>query len=223
MSWFVIPSTYNTTLSWSSYRSFGMSTQTPDIYKGLSAQDGNNAMVIRNVAWDANGTTPSKTGGAINTTYYNTNVPSMRNSSAVKLFLVSYSNSCISESYNEGTSFSSRPSTMKGWYKYTPDNNDVSETGVISVTLLNGETVLASGTINLTAASDYTEFTVPLVYTVTDKKANLLKIMITSSNHASYSQSEETATIKTTDYYSQYESNSRGATLTIDNLNFIYE
>ena len=49
MSWFVVPSTYNTTLSWSSYRSFGMSTQTPDIYKGLSAQDGNNAMVIRNV------------------------------------------------------------------------------------------------------------------------------------------------------------------------------
>lgn len=223
MSWFVIPSTYNTTLSWSSYRSFGMSTQTPDIYKGLSAQDGNNAMVIRNVAWDANGTTPSKTGGAFNTTYYNTNVPSMSNRSAGKLFLGSYSYSGNSESYNEGTSFSSRPSTMKGWYKYTPDNNDVSETGVISVTLLNGETVLASGTINLTAASDYTEFTVPLVYTVTDKKANLLKIMITSSNHASYSQSEETATIKTTDYYSQYESNSRGATLTIDNLNFIYE
>ena len=223
MSWFVIPSTYNTTLSWSSYRSFGMSTQTPDIYKGLSAQDGNNAMVIRNVAWDANGTTPSKTGGAFNTTYYNTNVPSMSNRSAGKLFLGSYSYSGNSESYNEGTSFSSRPSTMKGWYKYTPDNNDVSETGVISVTLLNGETVLASGTINLTAASDYTEFTVPLVYTVTDKKANLLKIMITSSNHASYSQSEETATIKTTDYYSQYESNSRGATLTLDNLNFIYE
>ena len=223
MSWFVIPSTYNTTLSWSSYRSFGMSTQTPAIYKGLSAQDGNNAMVIRNVAWDANGTTPSKTGGAFNTTYYNTNVPSMSNRSAGKLFLGSYSYSGNSESYNEGTSFSSRPSTMKGWYKYTPDNNDASETGVISVTLLNGETVLASGTINLTAASDYTEFTVPLVYTVTDKKANLLKIMITSSNHASYSQSKETAAIKTTDYYSQYESNSRGATLTIDNLNFIYE
>lgn len=223
MSWFVIPSTYNTTLSWSSYRSFGMSTQTPDIYKGLSAQDGNNAMVIRNVAWDANGTTPSKTGGAFNTTYYNTNVPSMSNRSAGKLFLGSYSYSGNSESYNEGTSFSSRPSTMKGWYKYTPDNNDASETGVISVTLLNGETILASGTINLTAASDYTEFTVPLVYTVTDKKANLLKIMIASSNHASYSQSEETATIKTTDYYSRYESNSRGATLTIDNLNFIYE
>ena len=84
-------------------------------------------MVIRNVAWDANGTTPSKTGGAFNTTYYNTNVPSMSNRSAGKLFLGSYSYSGNSESYNEGTSFSSRPSTMKGWYKYTPDNNDVSE------------------------------------------------------------------------------------------------
>lgn len=229
MSWFVCPSTYNTTLSWTGKVPGipifgGGGTDTPDIYKNLTAQNGSNAMVIRNVAWDENGTTPPphyKTRGSAY--YYSENVPSIANRSAGKLFLGSYSYSGNSESYNEGTSFSSRPSTMKGWYKYTPDNNDGSETGVISVTLLNGETILASGTINLTAASDYTEFTVPLVYTVTDQKANLLKIMITSSNHASYSQSEETATIKTTDYYSRYESNSRGATLTIDNLNFIYE
>lgn len=128
-------------------------------------------MVVRNVAWDENGTTPPphyKTRGSAY--YYSENVPSIANRSAGKLFLGSYSYSGNSESYNEGTSFSSRPSTMKGWYKYTPDNNDGSETGVISVTLLNGETVLASGTINLTAVSDYTEFTVPLVYTVTDQK-----------------------------------------------------
>ena len=229
MSWFVCPSTYNTTLSWTGKVPGipifgGGGTDTPDIYKNLTAQNGSNAMVVRNVAWDENGTTPPphyKTRGSAY--YYSENVPSIANRSAGKLFLGSYSYSGNSESYNEGTSFSSRPSTMKGWYKYTPDNNDGSETGVISVTLLNGETILASGTINLTAVSDYTEFTVPLVYTVTDQKANLLKIMITSSNHASYSQSEETATIKTTDYYSRYESNSRGATLTIDNLNFIYE
>lgn len=229
MSWFVCPSTYNTTLSWTGKVPGipifgGGGTDTPDIYKNLTAQNGSNAMVVRNVAWDENGTTPPahyKTRGSAY--YYSENVPSIANRSAGKLFLGTYSYSGNSESYNEGTSFSSRPSTMKGWYKYTPDNNDASETGVISVTLLNGKTVLASGTINLTAASDYTEFTVPLVYNVTDKKANLLKIMITSSNHASYSQSEETATIKTTDYYSRYESNSRGATLTIDNLNFIYE
>lgn len=229
MSWFVCPSTYNTTLSWTGKVPGipifgGGGTDTPDIYKNLTAQNGSNAMVVRNVAWDENGTTPPahyKTRGSAY--YYSENVPSIANRSAGKLFLGTYSYSGNSESYNEGAAFSSRPSILKGWYKYTPDNKDGSETGVISVTLLNGKTVLASGTINLTAASDYTEFTVPLVYNVTDKKANLLKIMITSSNHASYSQSEETATIKTTDYYSRYESNSRGATLTIDNLNFIYE
>ena len=229
MSWFVCPSTYNTTLSWTGTVPGipifgGGGTDTPDIYKNLTAQNGSNAMVVRNVAWDENGTTPPahyKTRGSAY--YYSENVPSIANRSAGKLFLGTYSYSGNSESYNEGAAFSSRPSILKGWYKYTPDNKDGSETGVISVTLLNGKTVLASGTINLTAASDYTEFTVLLVYNVTDKKANLLKIMITSSNHASYSQSEETATIKTTDYYSRYESNSRGATLTIDNLNFIYE
>ena len=229
MSWFVCPSTYNTTLSWTGTVPGipifgGGGTDTPDIYKNLTAQNGSNAMVVRNVAWDENGTTPPahyKTRGSAY--YYSENVPSIANRSAGKLFLGTYSYSGNSESYNEGAAFSSRPSILKGWYKYTPDNKDGSETGVISVTLLNGKTVLASGTINLTAASDYTEFTVPLVYNVTDKKANLLKIMITSSNRASYSQSEETATIKTTDYYSRYESNSRGATLTIDNLNFIYE
>ena len=229
MSWFVCPSTYNTTLSWTGTVPGipifgGGGTDTPDIYKNLTAQNGSNAMVVRNVAWDENGTTPPahyKTRGSAY--YYSENVPSIANRSAGKLFLGTYSYSGNSESYNEGAAFSSRPSILKGWYKYTPDNKDGSETGVISVTLLNGKTVLASGTINLTAASDYTEFTVPLVYNVTDKKANLLKIMITSSNHAPYSQSEETATKKTTDYYSRYESNTRGATLTIDNLNFIYE
>ena len=223
MSWFVIPSTYNTTLSWSAYRSFGMSTQTPDIYNNLSAQSGSNAMVVRNVAWDANGSTPDKTGGAFNSTYYNTNVPNIANRSAGKLFLGSYSYANGTETYNEGIGFTSRPSALKGWYKYTNDGNDPAETGTVSVTLLNGETVIGSGTANLSAATDYTEFTVPVAYSVTNQKATSLRIMITSSNHASYTQSTETATIKTTVYNGQYEAASRGATLTIDNLTFTYE
>ena len=47
--------------------------------------------------------------------------------------------------------------------------------------------------------------------------------MITSSNHASYRQSEETPAIKTSVSNGQYESASRGATFTIDNLTFTYE
>lgn len=222
-SWFVIPSTYNTTLTWDAYRSFAPSTVTPDLYRDLTAQSGSNAMVVRNVAWDANGTTPATSGGAFNTTYYNTNVPGIANRSAGKLFLGSYSYSGGSEIYTEGVSFTSRPSTLKGWYKYANDSNDPTETGVVTVTLLNGQKVIATGTARLSAATDYTEFSVPVTYSVTDQKATTLRIMITSSNHASYNQSEETSAIKTSVSNGQYESASRGATLTVDNLTFTYE
>ena len=222
-SWFVIPSTYNTTLTWDAYRSFAPSTVTPDLYRDLTAQSGSNAMVVRNVAWDANGTTPATSGGAFNTTYYNTNVPGIANRSAGKLFLGSYSYSGGSETYTEGVSFASRPSALKGWYKYANDSNDPTETGVVTVTLLNGQKVIATGTARLSAATDYTEFSVPVTYSVTDQKATTLRIMITSSNHASYNQSEETSAIKTSVSNGQYESASRGATLTVDNLTFTYE
>ena len=222
-SWFVIPSTYNTTLTWDAYRSFAPSTVTPDLYRDLTAQSGSNAMVVRNVAWDANGTTPATSGGAFNTTYYNTNVPGIANRSAGKLFLGSYSYSGGSETYTEGVSFASRPSALKGWYKYANDGNDPTETGVVTVTLLNGQKVIAIGTARLSAAADYTEFSVPVTYSVTNQKATTLRIMITSSNHASYNQSEESAAIKTSVSNGQYESASRGATLTIDNLTFTYE
>lgn len=223
MSWFVIPSTYNTTLTWNATRNFASSTQTPDLYRNLTAQSGSNAMVVRNVAWDENGTTPATSGGAFNTTYYNTNVPNIANRSAGKLFLGSYSYAGGSETYTEGVGFTSRPSALKGWYKYTNDNSDPAETGVVTVALLNGQTVIGTGSANLSAAADYTEFSVPVVYSVTNQKATSLRIMITSSNHASYTQSEETATIKTSVSNGQYESASRGATLTIDNLTFTYE
>lgn len=222
-SWFVIPSTYNTTLTWDAYRSFGMSTVTPDLYRDLTAHSGSNAMVVRNVAWDENGTTPGTSGGAFNTTYYNTNVPNIANRSAGKLFLGSYSYSGGSETYTEGVSFASRPSALKGWYKYANDGNDPTETGIVTVTLLNGQKVIATGTARLSAAADYTEFSVPVTYSVTNQKATTLRIMITSSNHASYNQSEESAAIKTSVSNGQYESASRGATLTIDNLTFTYE
>ena len=222
-AWFVIPSTYNTTLTWDAYRSFAPSTVTPDLYRDLTAQSGSNAMVVRNVAWDENGTTPGTSGGAFNTTYYNTNVPNIANRSAGKLFLGSYSYSGGSETYTEGVSFASRPSALKGWYKYANDGNDPTETGVVTVTLLNGQKVIATGTARLSAAADYTEFSVPVTYSVTNQKATTLRIMITSSNHASYNQSEESAAIKTSVSNGQYESASRGATLTIDNLTFTYE
>lgn len=221
MSWFIVPSTYNTTLTWKAYRSFTPSTETPDIYKNLSAQNGDNAMVVRNVGWDLNGSTPDVSRKFFGP-YYNTNIPSISNRSAGKLFIGSYNYSNGVETYNEGTTFTSRPSTLLGYYKYVNDDQDSSEKGVVTVTLLNGTTVIGKGTTELSAANDYIDFSVPIIYENKSTKATTLRIMITSSNHASYNQTEETAIIKTTNVATERESVSRGATLTIDNLTFEY-
>lgn len=221
-SWFVVPSSYGTNLSWSSTRDIWSKTSTPDVYSNLSAQHGNIAMIIRNVSWDQNGTTPSQTGGAFNTTYYNEKVPNTANTSSGKLFLGSYSYTNGVETYNEGTPFASRPTALKGFFKYANDTNDTAETGTIKVTLLNGNTVIAEGSCNFNAQSTYKEFTANLEYKDKTQKATTLKIMIASSSHASYKQADETASIKTTVYNGVWEAVKRGATLTIDNLTFTY-
>lgn len=230
-SWFVIPSTYNTTLSWSGkcpgLRIFGSGKgeETPATYQNLTAQSGTNAMVVRNVAWDENGTTPAAhalTRSDVNN-YYSYNVATIANRSAGKLFLGSYSYSNGVETYTEGILFESRPETLNGYYKYENDSQDSTESGVVTITLLAGNTVIATGSANLSAVNNYTAFSVSLNYTDKSKKATSLKIMITSSNHASYTQSEETSSILTTVYNSKYESSSYGAMLTIDNLTFSYE
>jgi len=204
-TWFVVPSTLNSSQS----------------------NSGSSAMTLRNVAWDLNGKTPAdytQTWGAIEGNIYNHNVPtSIANRSAGKLFLGSYSYVNGKESYNEGVGFESRPLILKGYYKYVQDGNDNSETGIVMVSLLNGNTVIGTASKALASASDYAEFEVPIVYSDYSLKATQLRIMITSSNHASYDQSEETLSIKTTDYNGLYEATSRGAMLTIDNLTFSYE
>ncbi len=235
-SWFIIPSTYNTSLKWQgtvpNYHYWGSDwggggTETPAIYQNLSAQNGTNAMIIRNVAWDVNGSSPSddKRSGFNaygRDDYYNHNIPNIANRSAGKLFLGSYTYSNGTETYDEGIEFASRPISLKGYYKYVQDGNDTNEMGTVTVSLLNGETVIGSGNTALGVASDYTEFDIPIHYTDESQKATELRIMITSSNHASYNQEEETASIKTTNYNGRYESASRGAMLTVDNLTFSY-
>lgn len=204
-TWFVVPSTLNNSPS----------------------NSGSNAMMLRNVAWDLNGKTPNdytQTWGSLEGDIYNHNEPSsISNRSAGKLFLGSYSYVDGTENYNEGIDFVSRPLTLKGYYKYVQDGNDNSETGMVIVSLLNGNTVIGTASKALTASADYAEFELPIVYSDNSLKATQLRIMITSSNHASYNQSEENSSIKTTNYNGRYESASRGAMLTIDNLTFSYE
>lgn len=202
-SWFAVPSTYSTTVSWNAkWGIVNINNQgTPDRYSGLTAQSGNSAMVVRNVGWDANGTTPANSGSFLNTTYYCTNVPTVANVSAGVLSL--------------DTDFATRPATLNGYYKYERDGQDGTENAVVTVTVLNGSTEIGKGTKELGAAADFTAFAVPVTYSVTNKKATSLKIMITSSNRAAGS-------VKVSDHLHEKEASKYGALLTVDNLTFSY-
>lgn len=225
-SWYVIPSTFNTTLSWVSHQptakvwGIGQNAynSTADTYKNLYPKSNNNAMVIRNVAWDANGVTiesKSQTGNSNHSNYFCSNTPSsISNRSSGKLFLGSYSYNNGQEIYNEGITFTSRPKILNGYYKYSKDSQDTDEKGTVTILLMNGDTPIASGEIELDAANEYVQFSLPLTYTIFNLKATQLRIMITSSNR--------TSGIKTTNYVNKDECCSRGAELTIDNLTFEY-
>lgn len=228
-TWFVVPSTVNTTMSWLSTvpkSTVGTNggTDTPDAFKDLTAYSNSNAMVLCNVAWDASGSLPGDKSytAAKYEQYCNTNAPNIANRSAGKLFLGSYSYANGTETYNEGVSFTSRPASLTGYYKFVRDAADASETGMVTVQVLSGSQVIAEGSMQLAPAADYTLFTLPLTYAANAPKATQVKVMFASSNHASYNQADETRNIKTTNRVNRYEAYSLGAMLTVDNLKFNY-
>lgn len=225
-SWYMIPSVFNTTLSWvtnqptAKFWGIGQNayTETPGVYKNLSAQSGSNAMVIRNVAWDAAGANisdKSQTGNTDYSNYYCSNRPTVANRSAGKMFLGSYSYNGSSESFNQGVSFGSRPASLSGYYKYEADDQSADEAGTVTVEILNGNDVIGRGQMELVAVGDYTLFTVPMTYGVVDRNATALRILFSSSNRPD-------SEIVTTDYCNKLECCSRGSALTVDNLKFNY-
>ncbi len=221
-SWYVIPSVYNTSLEWLSHQpkdtfwALGQKNEyesTADIYnKHTSAYSKSNAMVIRNVAWDSNGADieyNNLTGNTDHSNYYCKNVPSISNRSKGHLYL--------GEGSVAGVNFTGRPVVLKGHYKYLADAQDPDEKGVVAVKILSGNEVIATGTIELGAINEYTEFLVPLTYVsdIFNRKATSLQIDIYSSNR-------EDAKIKTTNYCNIEECCSRGASLFVDDIRFDY-
>lgn len=211
-SWFVVPSTFNSNNGatyWSKDVDAGTSlapSGEADRFKGYAAQNGDVAMVLQNVAWSKNGKVPSESGGTFNTTYYCTNKPSsISNRSAGELFL--------RDAEGEGNAFTSRPTKLQFWYKYE-NLKDAEEKGVATIELLSGSTVIASGEAKLDKQEKtYGQATIALTYADTSLKANRLHIKFKSS---------DATTIQTEDRTSHYQC-STGATLSVDNLTFVYE
>ena len=94
---------------------------------------------------------------------------------------------------SEGHAFSSRPSALS--FKYKLDSSDNAPFQV-SVSILSEDgTLLASSTAgNSTSVSSWTEYTVPLSYSVTNKKAGMIRMSFKSSESGSESSRAKTIT-----------------------------
>lgn len=221
-TWFCQPAVFNSNLSYSSQCvgtgiGTGRETKTPDAYK-YSSKSGDNAMVIRNVAWDATGSKINdwEKAMAAFSEYYNHNVPTLGEKSVGKMFLGTYEYANGAETSSEGYDFTSRPSKLTGSYQYFLDKNSNQEdNGVLSVMICNGNEIIAQSIYDLTASSSYKDFEINLKYNKEASKANKIKIEIKSSN-------KNDNDINVTTYNTTHDSYMYGATLVIDNLKFEY-
>lgn len=191
-------------------------------------KNGTKAIQLTSVGWDLDGRAIpdyiQQPGQSLN---YNANVPHVTHRSAGKLFLGSYhfNPQDLTETYTEGVKFTSRPSSLNGFYKYTPDASHNADRGLVIVELMGNdqssgqEVTIANGRGTLTFAPDYTVFSVPINYTRTGIKATRLKIMFSSSVTAGDIDTEDSRVPVTADPAHGVMS---GSVLTIDNLSFSY-
>jgi len=119
---------------------------------------------------------------------------------------------------SEGHSFSTRPSALKFSYKF--DCNDKDPFYAYCEVKDTEGNVIATGTLNniTTSASDWTDISVPLTYTVTNKKAGSIFIDFKSSaNNSSSSRSYTITTI------SGQHTIHAGSVLYLDDITLLYE
>lgn len=211
-TWFLVPSTLDT----------------------KDSHTGDNAMLIRNVGYNLNGTSPGKTS-----TRPNLSVPSQGSNAAGKLFLGDYSiqikktsswgsstYTLESETYNQGIEFKSRPSKLTGWYKYSVCNADKTDKGLVLISIEDNQNrSISSATLELDPVSNWTKFEIDLLengYLTFGEKASILKIMISSSHNASENWVEENEKIQVETKAEEEIRKFLGSELIIDDFQFEY-
>ncbi len=197
-TWFTSPSVFNTpnnstytvtnSIKSSNYKTYSMSYG--------DAHGGSTAMLLRSVGWDLNGSTPGNHARGGTGENYPDKKPTVANKAAAKLFLGSYSFSAntssqtsSTEMYNQGVSFTSRPSKLHFYAKYTHNGSDASdgEYGVAKVEVLDSDgNVIGSGEAKVGQGANidsWTQQTAAISYSVKNKKAAKLRIFFSSSNN----------------------------------------
>lgn len=163
-----------------------------------------------NTAWlgRVNGTSGSLTGGAC------------QHFTPGELYLGHYDADSQSAVY-DGYAMKSRPAALKFEYKYTPKNAADWGTAEIRVVASDGS-VIASKSVNLTAAADYVKTTLALGYTPTSKKAAKVMVMFKSTGNPdclainnNNMDSPTSASVTTSTGYI-------GSKLYVDNIELIY-
>lgn len=202
-----------------------MQPSTEIAWEGAS---GSKSMMIRSVGWDMEGE-PIKDWvpepGETQTKYSQT-IPNVRHHSAGRLFLGKYSfnPSTGIETVNEGVEFTSRPSSLNGFYKYIADPTHTADQGFVKVELvrrdnLMEETVVADGSLLLGPCPDFKSFNVVLKYYRQDLHPTHLKVLFLSSREAADDPTDDVNVPVTPN---PEKGAFIGSTLWIDNLSFTY-
>ena len=234
-TWFTSPSVFNTPNS-STY-TVTNSTKSSE-YKTYSmsygdAHGGSTAMMLRSVGWDLNGSTPGNDARDAYGDNYTTKKPTVANKAAAKLFLGTYSFSAntsnqtaSSETYNQGVSFTSRPSKLNFYAKYTHNGSVATdgEYGVAKVEILDSNgNVIGSGEAKVGVGANidsWTPQTADITYSVKNKKAAKLRIFFSSSNnYGTIAEENEKVKVTQTTGFTQ---KSVGAYFYIDDVSFEY-
>lgn len=198
----------------------------PSVYTVKDCTEGAYAVTIRSCAWDIHGEPiPDYRQESMPFVGYSRNIPRIAHRAAGKLLLGDYSfdPSTMTERYESGIPFESRPAALNGFYKFIPTVDDLSDCGIVSVEVIgdnNGaDIVIASGTARLTSATSYTAFSVPLEYIDFGIKATRLNILFSSSCHIG---SIETESAEIVTFSNPVTSTSIGGELTVDGLTLSY-
>lgn len=191
----------------------------------------NQVAVLKSVGYNHNGSTPSKSGGAFNTTYYCTNAPAdnQLQRAAGELFLGEYTFNG-NESRSEGKAFASRPAEVKFDYKYTSVNGDKGYAKV-EVVDADGHTIGEMKEMALEASSEMKTVTIQLSYAPFGKKAAKLRVSFKSSNNANppinipsgSALNEGQGLGNKTIEANKYHAFAAGSELRIDNVIAVYE
>ena len=200
--------------------------QTSGVATRNDAASGTYSVMLTSVAFDTKGKPiPNYLQTGQPYLDYSPVVPEIAYHAAGKLFLGSYGfdPESLTENYDEGVSWSARPRSLNGYYKFLPSDVNLSASGLVVIEVLGEvdgvETVIAQSRFNLPIAATFTAFSVPLEYKLFGVKAKKLKLMFASSTEIGNIM-EETARIIT--YPDPHTASSVGGKLWIDNLSFAY-